>query len=41
MAPRRCLFGGRSFAAMSHGSFKATNPRVEDVVSYLESIQAK
>ena len=32
---------GPIFSAMSHGSFKATNPRVEDVVSYLESIQAK
>jgi mono/diheme cytochrome c family protein len=32
---------GPIFAAMSHDSFKATNPRVEDVVSYLESIQGK
>jgi mono/diheme cytochrome c family protein len=32
---------GPIFSAMSHGSFKATNPRVEDVVSYLESIQGK
>jgi mono/diheme cytochrome c family protein len=32
---------GPIFAAMSHDSFKATNPRIEDVVSYLESIQGK
>jgi mono/diheme cytochrome c family protein len=32
---------GPIFSAMSLGSFKATNPRVEDVVAYLESIQAK
>jgi mono/diheme cytochrome c family protein len=32
---------GPIFSAMSHSSFKATNPRVEDVVSYLESIQGK
>ena len=32
---------GPIFSALALGSFKATNPRVEDVVTYLESIQSK
>jgi mono/diheme cytochrome c family protein len=32
---------GPFFSGLAIGSYKPTNPRVEDVVSYLESIQAK